>query len=161
MDLCPEPRLVKVGELALETGKSIRTLHYYEELGLLRPVRRTEGGFRLYDASAVQRIRIIERLQTLSVPLARIKELAGAWNGGAAGRAVAAKVRTILEAELGETRRRLTDLKTIEGELERALAFLSECGVCDETPHRDQCATCDKGAHRGGPLPELIDAFLP
>jgi len=160
MDLCPEQRLVKVGELAQETGKSIRTLHYYEELGLLRPARRTEGGFRLYDAGAAQRIRIIERLQTLAVPLARIRELAGAWNGGAAGREVAAKVRGILGSELDETRRRLTELKTIEGELERALAFLAECGVCDETPHRDQCATCEKGTHRGGPLPELIDAFL-
>lgn len=160
MDRVVEPRLVKVGELAQETGKSIRTLHYYEELGLLRPAKRSEGGFRLYDAAAAQRIRTIERLQALAVPLARIREIASAWNGASTGREVSAKVRSLLSEDLAETRRRMAELKSTETELERALHYLAECGTCDETPHRDQCSTCDKGSHRGGPPPELIDAFL-
>jgi DNA-binding transcriptional MerR regulator len=160
MSCSSEPRLVKVGELAQETGKSIRTLHYYEELGLLRPVKRSEGGFRLYDASAGARIRTIERLQSLSVPLARIKEFADAWNGTGTGNDVSARVRGMLADELGETRRRLRDLREIETEIVRSMGFLVECGGCEETPQRDVCGSCGRGAHHGGPLPEFIDAFL-
>lgn len=160
MSCSSEPKLVKVGELAHETGKSIRTLHYYEELGLLRPVKRSEGGYRLYDASAVNRIRAIERLQALAVPLARIKEFAGAWSGAASGREVSTKVRGMLAEELGETRRRLRDLGEIEQEIVRSMGFLTECGGCDDAPQRDLCGSCGKGSHNGGPLPEFIDAFL-
>ncbi|HYC78872.1 MAG TPA: MerR family transcriptional regulator [Planctomycetota bacterium] len=155
-----EPRLVKVGELAQETGKSIRTLHYYEELGLLRPAKRSEGGYRLYDANAVARIRTIERLQALSVPLARIRELAHAWGEAATGREAATRVRAMLDEELGETRRRLRDLREIEAELERSVGFLADCGGCDERPERDRCGECGKGSHVRGSLPDFIGSFL-
>lgn len=160
MSCVPEPKLVKVGELAHETGKSIRTLHYYEELGLLRPVKRTEGGYRLYDAAAVNRIRAIERLQALEVPLARIREFAGAWNGAKTGGEVSSKVRDMLAEELGETRRRIRDLSEIEHELVRSMGFLAECAGCDDAPERSLCGSCGKGGHDGGPLPEFVDAFL-
>ena len=41
----------KVGELAEQTGVSVRTLHYYDEIGLLSPSQRTGSGHRLYDAA--------------------------------------------------------------------------------------------------------------
>ncbi len=39
---------LRIGELARRTGKTNRTLHFYEELGLLAPMSRTKGGFRIY-----------------------------------------------------------------------------------------------------------------
>ncbi len=41
--------LLKVGELAKRTGKTVRAVHLYEELGLLDPAVRSKGGFRLYS----------------------------------------------------------------------------------------------------------------
>ncbi|HEY0996021.1 MAG TPA: MerR family DNA-binding transcriptional regulator, partial [Gemmatimonadaceae bacterium] len=38
----------KIGDLARETGLTVRTLHHYDEIGLLRPGQRTESGYRLY-----------------------------------------------------------------------------------------------------------------
>ncbi|MFQ5637072.1 MAG: MerR family DNA-binding transcriptional regulator [bacterium] len=40
---------MKIGELARETGLTIRTIRYYEELGLLQPLQRSKGGFRLFS----------------------------------------------------------------------------------------------------------------
>jgi MerR family transcriptional regulator, thiopeptide resistance regulator len=43
------PSALKVGDLAKQTGVSVRTLHYYDEIGLLSPSHRTEAGYRLYS----------------------------------------------------------------------------------------------------------------
>ena len=49
-------KLMRVGELAKAAGKTDRAMHLYEELGLLEPRARSEGGFRLYGPEAVDRI---------------------------------------------------------------------------------------------------------
>ena len=46
----------RVGDLAKQTGLSVRTLHYYDEIGLLSPSRRTDAGYRLYTARDVSRL---------------------------------------------------------------------------------------------------------
>ena len=50
-------RSLRVGELAKVTGKTVRALHLYEELGLLAPSERSKGGYRLYDEAALQLVR--------------------------------------------------------------------------------------------------------
>ena len=53
----------KVGELARQTGLSVRTLHYYDEIGLLSPSYRTETGYRLYAAVDIARLQQIKSLR--------------------------------------------------------------------------------------------------
>ena len=48
--------LLKVGELAKRTGLTIRTLHHYDELGLLKPSHRSDAGYRLYDRDDLARL---------------------------------------------------------------------------------------------------------
>src|SRR5271165_3706125 len=55
--------LMQIGDLARETGKTVRAIHLYEELGLLTPAARSKGRFRLYGAEALTRIRWIGQLQ--------------------------------------------------------------------------------------------------
>jgi DNA-binding transcriptional MerR regulator len=59
----PTARLLRIGEVARRCGVSTRTLRWYEETGLLQPVSSTEGGFRLYDESVVDRVQRILRLR--------------------------------------------------------------------------------------------------
>jgi len=56
-------RLLRIGEVARRCGVSTRTLRWYEETGLLQPVSSTEGGFRLYDETVVDRVHRILRLR--------------------------------------------------------------------------------------------------
>ncbi|HZI07476.1 MAG TPA: MerR family transcriptional regulator [Archangium sp.] len=67
----PEP--LKVGELARRTGLSIRTLHHYDELGLLSPSLRTASGYRLYTQEDVARLQRILSLRQLGFALEEIK----------------------------------------------------------------------------------------
>jgi DNA-binding transcriptional MerR regulator/uncharacterized glyoxalase superfamily protein PhnB len=59
----------KVGALAGATGLTVRTLHYYDEIGLLRPSRRSHAGHRLYNAADVARLYRISLLRRLGFPL--------------------------------------------------------------------------------------------
>lgn len=65
---------LKVGQLAKQTGISIRALHYYDEVGLLRPSHRTEAGYRLYTAGDIARLQQIRSLQQLGFSLTEVRE---------------------------------------------------------------------------------------
>ena len=62
----------KVGELARRTGVSVRTLHHYDEIGLLSPSHRSEAGYRLYTEADVVRLQQIRSLRTLGFSLEEI-----------------------------------------------------------------------------------------
>jgi DNA-binding transcriptional MerR regulator len=63
----------KVGELATRTGLTVRTLHHYDEIGLLKPSHRADTGYRLYTAADVGRLQRIVSLRQLGFSLDEIK----------------------------------------------------------------------------------------
>jgi len=65
----------KVGELARETGLTVRTLHHYDQLGLLSPLSRTQGGHRCYTSDDVRRLSRIVALRSLGISLEEIGTL--------------------------------------------------------------------------------------
>lgn len=64
---------LKVGELARRTGLTVRTLHHYDEIGLLRPSLHTEGGHRLYSAEDVARLQQVLSLRQLGFSLEEVR----------------------------------------------------------------------------------------
>jgi DNA-binding transcriptional MerR regulator len=58
-----ETPLLKIQEVSAETGLTPRSIRYYEEVGLLEPAARSEGAYRLYDASDLERLRTIKELR--------------------------------------------------------------------------------------------------
>ena len=62
-----------VKEVSRLTGVSIRTLHHYDAIGLLKPTQVTEAGYRLYDDAALQRLQNILLFRELQFPLKEIK----------------------------------------------------------------------------------------
>jgi MerR family transcriptional regulator, thiopeptide resistance regulator len=65
---------LKVGELARRTGLTIRTLHHYDEIGLLRPSQHTDSGHRLYTAADVARLQRVVSLRQLGFSLEEIRD---------------------------------------------------------------------------------------
>jgi DNA-binding transcriptional MerR regulator len=57
------PRLLRIQEVAAETGLTPRSIRYYEEMGLLAPAARSEGAYRLYDTDDLERLRFIAGLR--------------------------------------------------------------------------------------------------
>ncbi len=64
-----------VKEVSRLTGVSVRTLHHYDAIGLLKPTRVTEAGYRLYDDTALARLQTILLFRELQFPLKEIKEI--------------------------------------------------------------------------------------
>lgn len=67
--------LYQIGEVAERLGLSLRTVRYYEEVGLVTPADRSPGGFRLYDDEAVERLRLIREMKPLEFSLEETREL--------------------------------------------------------------------------------------
>ena len=66
--------LIQVGELAKRAGITVRTLHHYEQLGLLLPSARSAAGYRFYNLADVQRLHMIRVLAKAGLELAAIKD---------------------------------------------------------------------------------------
>ena len=67
--------MLRIGQLATETGFTPKTLRYYEDVGLLRPDSRSESGYRLYDDAAVERLRFVRRAQGVGLHLEDIRRI--------------------------------------------------------------------------------------
>lgn len=72
--------MMTVNEVSKLSGVSIRTLHYYDTIGLLHPTEVTEAGYRLYDDTALERLQQILLFRELEFPLKEIKEILDAEN---------------------------------------------------------------------------------
>ena len=64
-----------VQEVSNLTGVSVRTLHYYDQIGLLKPTQVTESGYRMYDVEALEKLQHIMLFRELQFPLKDIKEI--------------------------------------------------------------------------------------
>lgn len=66
---------LQVGELARRTGLTVRTLHHYDQIGLLKPSGRSDAGYRLYGRDDVARLHSIQALRQLGLPLKEIARM--------------------------------------------------------------------------------------
>ncbi|HEX8952723.1 MAG TPA: MerR family transcriptional regulator [Polyangia bacterium] len=147
-----------MGELAKRTGKTVRALHLYEELGLLRPVHRSKGGFRLYAPSAVKRVEWIGKLQDAGFSLHDLQDLLHGVNeqSGVASLAME-RVRQVFADRLRETRDQLKRLAQLERDLDASLAYLEGCRSCEPKAHAiEECPSCNHNGHEEGAQPILV-----
>jgi DNA-binding transcriptional MerR regulator len=76
---------MQIGEVAEQTGLSLRTIRYYEEVGLVTPSSRTSGGFRLYSETDLARLRLVRRMKPLDFTLEEMKDVLGVLDALEAG----------------------------------------------------------------------------
>ncbi|WP_051038815.1 MerR family transcriptional regulator [Chamaesiphon minutus] len=69
----------KIGDLSKRTGLSIRTLHYYDEIGLLSPSHRTESGYRVYGKQDIIRLQQIVTLKQIGFSLEDVRSCLSRW----------------------------------------------------------------------------------
>lgn len=116
-----------VGQLSEQAGVSIRTLHYYEEQGLLSPDRQGTGEHRVYGLEQMERLQQITALKFLGFPLKQIRDIlesdtaAEEWDG------------MLSQLEIG--------MRIKKEELERALAALARLRALSELNGHEQMST--------------------
>jgi len=150
--------LLKVGDLAKRTGKTVRAVHLYEELGLLSPAVRSKGGFRLYHGRAVTRIEWIAKLQALGFTLTEIKAFLREWEGSETAPQAISRLREIFSDKLRETRETIARLGQLVDDLNETLEYMDSCRSCEPGHVQNECGTCGIHGH-AGKAPLLVDGM--
>jgi DNA-binding transcriptional MerR regulator len=150
--------LMQIGDLARESGKTVRAIHLYEEIGLLRPAGRSKGRFRLYGSDAFVRIRWIGKLQDMGFSLTDIQAVVREWEELASAPQAMVRMREVYRKKLDETREQIRKLEALEHEIESSLHYLDTCEVCDPERLLSACSRCDRHGC-GEEAPELVAGF--
>ncbi len=127
-------KMVRVGEVARLVDLPVRTVHYYEQRGLLESAARSETGYRLYGREEISRLTFIKRAKLLGLTLEEIREvvsLAAQCNRGE----ILPRLEEVMEEKLEETDRKMAELAAFKENLLYYQVRLSEanpaesCGV--------------------------------
>lgn len=108
---------LKVGELAAQTGLTVRTLHHYDQIGLLQPSARSDSGYRLYGRQDVARLHAIQALRHLGLELKDIRAVLGGEGPGIGS--VLDKQIDALASEIARARELRERLLLLRAKLER------------------------------------------
>jgi DNA-binding transcriptional MerR regulator len=151
---------LRVGELARRTGKTVRALHLYEEMELLKPVHRTKGGFRLYAPSSVARVEWIGKLNEAGFSLHELQDFLhavgpGSQSGHTAPTAMR-RVRDVFGERLAQIRTQLARLSQVESDLVESLEYLEGCRTCSTAEQTSACGSCGEPGHVGKSQPLLV-----
>ena len=145
-----------IGDVAKRLGISQRSIRYYEERGLIHPDR-TEGRFRIYAESEVERLKTVLLLKDLGMSLKEIASLIKLWHEGISSE-VAPKVRDALL-------KRLSDFSTMEkkyregiDQLNEVLKVLKVCETCGHVVEESACKNCLEGKYKE--IPPLMKTLL-
>lgn len=149
----PEGTLLTTGEMARLTDTTLRTVRFYEEAGILRPARRTDGGHRLFAREELERLRLVSDMREAGLSLDDIRSLlelkSSARSGGDAARGATAALKDVIAA----MRTKMAVLSRLSEDLERTVHHAEACRGCEETdgfPRR--CNECHRLLAKG-PVP--------
>ena len=136
-------KLKKIGDVAKELGITTRTIRFYEEEGLLEPVR-TQKGTRLYSEEHIGKLRIIKELRDIGVPLERIKSIVNMRKESSSGDEASKKVLSAFEELEREVMKKIQLLNKVLAEINSLKPAVSQCEGCTLEPTLENCTQCDR-----------------
>jgi MerR family transcriptional regulator, copper efflux regulator len=149
----------RISQVVERTGFSAPTLRYYENIGLVRPARRSGAGHRVYDEGAVDRLRFVARAKRLGLTLDEIADLVTLWDAQEC-RPVQERLRALLRAKQAEIDRQVAELSSVRVELEGVAVRLGlaaddetcgpSCGCIEEAPEPAGAAAVTHDARNPG-----------
>lgn len=152
------PALLKIGDFARFAGTNLRTLRYYEELGLMTPAARSDGGFRYYRHCDLNRLNMIRSLQELGLQLERIRELLDTRKRAHDRAGFLKGVQQALDVQDELLVKRVEEIHAQRAKLAEARAKLGECALCQHHPMPEN-NFCEPCALTGQPLPEKLSSL--
>lgn len=116
-----ETLTLSIGVLAQQTGCTVPTIRYYEEIGLLPTGPRTEGGRRVYGQAAVRRLTFVRRCRDFGFTIEQVRELVGLVDEPDRP---CIEVRDVAARHLAQLRQKLAELQVLESSV---AAFVCSC----------------------------------
>lgn len=123
--LTQDKKLLLIGQVTDLSGVPIRTIRYYESLGLIKSSGRTEGGFRQFSLDVLTRLAFIKRTQNLGLSLEEIGDILQVYNQG---QAPCGEIKEKLEDKVLQIDRQIDQLLTLRSEIEGLLSGWKNIG---------------------------------
>jgi MerR family transcriptional regulator, Zn(II)-responsive regulator of zntA len=134
--------LLTTGEMARCSNNTLRTVRFYEEEGILRPARRTDGGHRLFPRSELDRLMLITDMRLAGLSLDEIKHILEVKQSGLSGSEAALQATQVLSGRIEELREKLLVLTRLREDLAATTDIMSACVTCHDTQFPSSCASC-------------------
>lgn len=146
--------LLQIGEVARLSKTTIRTVRYYLEQGFIQESDRSPGGFYLFEPGVVDKVRFIQDLKDLGLPLKEIKTLYRIRKDMNRGDDAYPLVLERLSRQRTLIQKKINEYENLKKELDDAIALVSECAGCEKKPTKENCLACDVVKKRDNiPLP--------
>jgi MerR family transcriptional regulator, copper efflux regulator len=107
---------MNIGQAAQESGVSAKMIRHYESIGLVARARRTDGGYRIYDANDIHTLRFIRRSRDLGFSMKQIEQLLGLWRNR---RRASADVRRVAQHHISELDLKIAELQAMRRTLDQ------------------------------------------
>ncbi len=107
---------LKIGEVAAQSGLSVKALRYYDDIGILRPATRTGSGYRLYDPDALTQVAFVRAAQAVGLTLGEIREIIALRDRG---EVPCGHVLELIRRRAAELDDRIAELEALRSELRR------------------------------------------
>lgn len=133
---------MRIGDLAARAGVTARTIRFYEELGIIVPQERTDGGFRLYGDDQYARLELVLALKGLGFDLDRVRELFQLSGQCSTAGELARSLSEHLSEQQREIGDRIAQYEDLRRRNQQALDVLRgchDCGVRRDAREGDQC----------------------
>jgi DNA-binding transcriptional MerR regulator len=141
-DPAEDGALLTTGEMARRSNNTLRTVRFYEEEGILRPVRRTDGGHRLFDRRELERLLLVSDMRAAGLSLDEIKQILEIKTHAANGGDAARRAKEVLTKRIAELREKLAVLQRLEEDLTETTALIADCMDCSYTHAPGRCDAC-------------------
>ncbi|MCP9792641.1 MerR family transcriptional regulator [Vulcanococcus limneticus Candia 3F8] len=116
---------MKIGEVAARSGLSVKTIRFYCDEGLIHPIERSDGGYRLFDETVFEELHLIRTLKAMEIPLQEIAQILEARRSGVC---TCESIKGTISAKAGEIEQKIAALRNLHGELHSLLARWQDCG---------------------------------
>jgi len=134
---------MQIGDLAERIGVSTRTIRYYEELGLVEPMERTHGGFRLYCEDQLRRLQIIQGLKCLGFDLDQVRHLFSLRDQAETGGDLARQMIDNLQTQQNKIDAKIAQYEELKERNRRGIDILGGCLCCRIKVFERDCHGCE------------------
>jgi len=136
--------LLTIGDIAKAAGTTPRTVRFYEEIGLISPVKRTPNGYRLYGQDELQKLRLITALKRSGFQLKSVRALFDLKAAECTGGEAAVTVQRILRRHLADVEETLGSVRAARDDIRRTIEALEACVSCSKPVNEADCLNCER-----------------
>ncbi len=135
--------LLTTGDMARLSASTVRTVRFYEQEGLIRPEKRSQGGHRLFRQGELHRLQLALDLREAGLSVQGIKALFQLKSACDCPEAATQQMSAVLSEHIDCMQKKIAKLRRLREELASMIAVISECNTCEDQTFPRGCEDCD------------------